>query len=83
MDKLAPEDRDTVRAAAKPALDAQTAAVFDSLKSDVALLQEKGLQIFQMEDPRAFASKMENVYKEAADSIGADIVEQARRFTAT
>jgi tripartite ATP-independent transporter DctP family solute receptor len=83
MDKLAAEDRDIVRAAAKPALDAQTSAIFDSLKSDVALLQDKGLQIFQMEDPRAFASKMEGVYKEAADSIGADIIDQARRFVAT
>jgi tripartite ATP-independent transporter DctP family solute receptor len=82
MDKLAPEDRDIVRAAAKPALDAQTAAIFGSLKSDVAFLQEKGLQVFQMEDPRAFANKMEGVYKEAADAIGADIVEQARRFAA-
>lgn len=83
LDKLPPEDRDIVRAVAKPALDAQTAAIFDSLKSNVAVLQEKGLQIFQMEDPSAFAGKMESVYKEAADSIGADIVEQARRFTAT
>jgi tripartite ATP-independent transporter DctP family solute receptor len=82
MDKLAPEDRDIVRAAVTPALDAQTAAVFDSLKAAVALLQEKGLQVFQMEDPKAFASKMEGVYKEAADSIGADIIEQARRFAA-
>jgi TRAP-type transport system periplasmic protein len=82
LDKLAPEDRDIVRAAAKPVLDAQTAAVFDSLKSDVGLLQEKGLQVFQMEDPKAFAAKMDGVYKEAADSIGADIVEQALRFSA-
>jgi TRAP-type transport system periplasmic protein len=83
MDKLTPEDRDIMRAAAKPALDAQTAAVFGSLKSDVALLQEKGLQVLQMEDPGAFAGKMEGVYREAADSIGADLVEQARRFAAS
>jgi TRAP-type C4-dicarboxylate transport system substrate-binding protein len=83
MDKLTPEDRDLVRAEAKPALDAQTTAVFDSLKPAVASLQEKGLHVFQMEDPIAFAAKMEGVYKEAAESIGADIVEQARRFAAT
>jgi tripartite ATP-independent transporter DctP family solute receptor len=83
LDKLAPEDRDLVRVAAKPALDEQTAAVFDSLKPAVAFLQEKGIQVFQMEDPSAFTSKMDGVYKEAADSIGADIVEQARRFAAT
>jgi TRAP-type transport system periplasmic protein len=80
VDKLTPEDRDTVREAAKPALEAHTAAVLGSLKSDIAFLREKGLRVFEMEDPRAFASKMEGVYNEAADSIGADMIEQARWF---
>jgi hypothetical protein len=34
-----------------------------------------------MENPKAFSAKMEPVYKEAADRIGADMIEQARNFS--
>jgi TRAP-type C4-dicarboxylate transport system substrate-binding protein len=47
----------------------------------IAFLQEKGIQIFEMKDPKAFSAKMEAVYKEAADRIGADILAQARNFS--
>jgi len=79
MDKLTPEDREVVRAAGKPAVDAQVAEILNGEKAAIAFLQEKGIQIFEMEDPKAFSAKMEAVYKEAADRIGADLIEQARK----
>jgi tripartite ATP-independent transporter DctP family solute receptor len=81
MDKLTPEDREVVRAAGKPAVDAQVAEILSGEKTAIAFLQEKGIQIFEMEDPKAFSAKMEAVYKEAADRIGADILAQARNFS--
>jgi TRAP-type C4-dicarboxylate transport system substrate-binding protein len=71
MDKLTPADQEVVRAAGKPAVDAQAA---------IALLQEKGVQIFPMENPKAFSAKMDPVYKDAAERIGADLIAQARNF---
>ncbi len=81
MDKLTPEDREVVRAAGKPAVDAQVAEILSGEKAAIAFLQEKGIQIFEMEDPKAFSAKMEAVYKEAADRVGADILAQARNFS--
>jgi TRAP-type C4-dicarboxylate transport system substrate-binding protein len=43
-------------------------------------LQEKGVQVFPMENPKAFSAKMDSVYKDAADRIGADLIAQARSF---
>jgi tripartite ATP-independent transporter DctP family solute receptor len=83
MDKLAPEDQAIVRAAGSPATDAHTEAAVKSEQENLALLQEKGLQIFMVENRKAFADKMEPVYKEAVGRMGADIIEQARRFVAT
>jgi len=81
MDKLSPEDQEIVRAAGKPAVDAQMAEVLKSEKTAIAFLQDKGIQVFQMENPKAFSSKLELVYKEAADRIGADLIEQVRKFS--
>jgi tripartite ATP-independent transporter DctP family solute receptor len=81
MDKLTPQDQDVVRAAGKPAVDAQVEEILTGEKAALAFLQEKGLQVFKMENPKAFAEKMEAVYKDAADRIGAELIEQARRFS--
>jgi TRAP-type C4-dicarboxylate transport system substrate-binding protein len=83
MDKLSPEDQAIVRAAGQPAVDAQVDEVRKSQTSSLAYLQEKGLQVFSMENPKAFSDKLEGVYKEAADRIGVDLFEQARKFAAT
>ncbi len=82
MDKISPEDREIVRAAGKSAVDAQAEEVLKNEKTDLALVQEKGIQVSAMEDPGAFSDKMGAVYKDAADRIGADLVEQARKFAA-
>jgi TRAP-type C4-dicarboxylate transport system substrate-binding protein len=81
MEKLSPADQEVVRAAGKPAVDAQVDAVLNSEKSSIAFMQEKGLQVFPMENPKAFSDKLEAVYKEAADRIGADLIEEARKFS--
>jgi tripartite ATP-independent transporter DctP family solute receptor len=78
MDKLSPEDQAVVRAAGKPAVDAQIDEILTGEKAALAFLQDKGLQIFSMENPKSFSAKMDSVYKDAAERIGADLVEQAR-----
>jgi tripartite ATP-independent transporter DctP family solute receptor len=78
MDKLSPEDQAVVRAAGKPAVDAQVEEILTGEKAALGFLQDKGIQIFKMEDPKAFSAKMDSVYKDAAERIGADLVEQAR-----
>jgi TRAP-type transport system periplasmic protein len=81
MDKLTPQEQEVVRAAGKPAVDAQVEEILTGEKAALAFLQEKGLQVFKMENPKAFSEKMEAVYKEAADRIGAELVAQARSFS--
>ena len=81
MDKLTPPDQEVVRAAGKPAVDAQVDEILKGEKAALAFLQDKGIQVFTMENSKAFSAKMESVYKEAADRIGADMIEQARRFS--
>jgi tripartite ATP-independent transporter DctP family solute receptor len=78
MDKLSPADQAVVRAAGKPAVDAQIEEILTGEKAALAFLQDKGLQIFALENPKAFSAKMDTVYKDAAERIGADLVEQAR-----
>jgi TRAP-type C4-dicarboxylate transport system substrate-binding protein len=80
MDKLSPQDQGVVRAAGKPAVDAQVEEILLGEKAALAFLRDKGLQVFQMEDPKAFAAKMDSVYKDAAERIGADLIDQARNF---
>jgi tripartite ATP-independent transporter DctP family solute receptor len=83
MDKLSPEDQATVRAAGQPAVDAQIEATLNGEKNAIAFLKEKEIQVLPMENPKAFSDRLEVVYKEAADRIGADIIDQARKFAAT
>jgi TRAP-type C4-dicarboxylate transport system substrate-binding protein len=83
MAKLSAQDREIVRAAAKPAVEAHAAASLNAEKTSLAFLQEHGIQITPIENLKAFADKMEVVYSEQADRIGADIIEAARKFAAT
>jgi TRAP-type C4-dicarboxylate transport system substrate-binding protein len=83
MDKLEPRDQEIVRAAGQPAVDAQTDAILSSEEATIASLREKGLQVLQLENRKAFSDKVETVYKEASEWIGADLIEQARKFATT
>jgi TRAP-type C4-dicarboxylate transport system substrate-binding protein len=78
MDKLSPEDQAIVREAGKPAVDAQVKAVLAGESEMIALIKEKGMEVFPLEDTKAFSSKLDAVYEDAADRIGADLVQQAR-----
>jgi tripartite ATP-independent transporter DctP family solute receptor len=81
MDKLTPEDQAVVRAAGKPAVDAQIEEILVGEKAALAFLQDKGIQVFAMENSKAFSDKMDTVYKDAAERIGADLIAQARNFS--
>jgi TRAP-type transport system periplasmic protein len=81
MDKLEPRDQEIVRAAGQPAVDAQVQDVLENELKARGFMQEKGLQVFEMENPKAFSDKMEAVYKDAAERIGADLIEQVRAFS--
>jgi tripartite ATP-independent transporter DctP family solute receptor len=81
MEKLAPEDRAIVREAGAPGVEAQIRAVLDGEKDMIATAKERGMQFFEMENPAAFKAKLDGVYKEAAERIGADIVNQARALS--
>jgi len=82
MDKLEPKDREIVRAAAKPAVQAQIDAILASEKDTINFLTQKGgMQVIPMENPKAFSGKLDSVYKEASARIGADLVNQARSFS--
>ena len=79
LEKLDKKDQEIVRAAAKPAVQAQTDDVIKSEKDTIAFLKDKGgLQVLELENPRAFSEKLDPVYKEASDRIGADLVNAAR-----
>ena len=80
MEKLAREDQEIVRAAGQPAADAHVQAAVASEAANLALLQEKRIQTFMVEDRKAFADRMEAAYKEATGRIEADPIEQARQF---
>ncbi len=81
MSKLDPADQAIVREAGQAAVEAQLMAIVKSEKSALTFLREKGIQVAPMESPGSFSDKLDSVYREAADRIGADLVEQARSFS--
>jgi tripartite ATP-independent transporter DctP family solute receptor len=79
MSQLTPADQAVVRQAAKPAVDAQVDAVLKSEQETIAFLKDKGgMQIIPLENQKAFSEKLDSVYKEASDRIGADLINAAR-----
>jgi TRAP-type transport system periplasmic protein len=83
MEKLTPHDQDVVRAAGPPACDAQKDAVLASEKASLGFLQEKGIELVPITDMKAFRDKVEVVYKQAGDRIGAELIAEARKLTTT
>ena len=80
MDKLDKKDQEIVREAAKPAVKAQVDDVLHSEQETIAFLKDKGgMQIIPLENQKAFSDKLDGVYKEASDRIGADLVDAARK----
>jgi tripartite ATP-independent transporter DctP family solute receptor len=79
MSKLSAADQEIVRAAGKSAADTQVQAVLSAEQQAVEDLKKKKLQVFDMEDPQAFVSKVETVYQDNADKIGKDLIDEARK----
>lgn len=80
LDQLDKKDQDVVREAAKPAVKAQVDDVLKSEQETIAFLKDKGgMQIIPLENQKAFSDKLDGVYKEASDRIGADLIDAARK----
>ena len=53
---------------------------FKSEQETIAFLKDKGgMQIIPLENQKAFSDKLDGVYKEASDRIGADLIDAARK----
>jgi len=79
MSKLSAADQEIVRDASKTAAAAQVEAVLSAEQQAVEDLKKKKIEVFDMEDPQAFVSKVETVYQSNSDKIGTDLIEEARR----
>jgi TRAP-type transport system periplasmic protein len=80
MEKLSPEDQAIVREAGQPSCDAQKDMALAAERDALGVLREKGMEIVQIENLPAFREKVEIVYKQAAERIGADLIAEARKL---
>jgi tripartite ATP-independent transporter DctP family solute receptor len=79
MNKLSSSDQEIIRQAGKHGADLEAKATLDAEGKAFETLRAKGIQIFQMADPKAFVTKAEGVYAKAASRIGgAAFIEEAR-----
>ncbi len=83
LNKLTPQDQEVVRAAGIPACEAQKEAVLASEKSALGFLTEHGIETVEVENLQAFRDKVNSVYKETGDRIGADLVAEARKLASS
>jgi tripartite ATP-independent transporter DctP family solute receptor len=82
MAKLTPEDQDIVREAGRLAAEAQVEAVLAREGDALAELREKGLEVIELPDTKAFAERVQSVYTDNQDRIGIDLIEKARSYAA-
>ncbi len=78
MGKLAEADKAIVRTAGKLAADTQATAVLAAEQEAINTLKTKGVQVFDMSDPKAFVDMVQPVYKNNEARIGADLIQLAR-----
>jgi tripartite ATP-independent transporter DctP family solute receptor len=83
LDKLTPQDREVIREAGLPACEAQKEAVLASAKEALAFLLGHGIETVEVENLLAFRDKVNGVYKDTGDRIGAELVAEARRLAST
>jgi TRAP-type C4-dicarboxylate transport system substrate-binding protein len=82
MKKLGPEDQAIVREAGKTASNAQATNALNKMDAALKDLQSRGIQVFQMSDPKAFVAKVEPIYAKDAEQVGgAAFVAEARNST--
>lgn len=70
LGKLSPQDQEIVRQAGKTGGDAEAKATLDAEADMLKQLKEKGIQVFEMSDPKAFRAKVQPVYVNDADRVG-------------
>ena len=80
MDQVSPADQAIIAAAGKNGADAQAKATLDGEGADLAELKKKGIQVFEMADPKAFVATVEPVYEKDADLVGGEaLIEEVRK----
>ncbi len=83
LDKLTPQDREVVRAAGLPACEAQEEAILAGAAEALDFLKQHGIEPVEVENLRAFRDKVNGVYKDTGDRIGAELVAEARKLAGT
>jgi TRAP-type transport system periplasmic protein len=83
LDKLTPADQDVVRAAGLPSCEAQTKAVIQAEAEALGFLTSHGIETVEIENLDPFRDKVQGVYKEASDRLGAQLVNEARSLAST
>jgi tripartite ATP-independent transporter DctP family solute receptor len=79
ISKLSQEDQDIIRQAGKNGADAEAKATLAAEATGLTELEHKGIQVFQMTDPKAFVAKVETIYTADADKVGgASFIVEAR-----
>ena len=79
MNKVSPSDQEIIRGAGKRASDLQATATVNASGTALKEMQAKGLQVFEMADPKAFVGKVEGVHAKMASRVGgAPFIEEAR-----
>jgi TRAP-type transport system periplasmic protein len=82
MNRLAPQDQDILRQAGKNGADAEAEATLAREATGLKELEAKGIQVFEMADPKAFVAKVEPIYTADADKVGgAALIAEARNTT--
>jgi TRAP-type transport system periplasmic protein len=83
LEKLSPEDQAVVREAGKPACIATAEAVAAADGTGLALLRDHGIETAEVENVQAFRDKVFDVYKQAGERIGVELVNEARSLAAS
>jgi TRAP-type transport system periplasmic protein len=83
LEKLTKADQDVVRAAGLPSCEAQKEAVLVAEKEALGFLTSHGIETAEIESLQAFRDKVQGVYKEASDRLGAQLVNEARSLAST
>jgi TRAP-type C4-dicarboxylate transport system substrate-binding protein len=80
LDRLTPQDRQSVLQAGREACEAHKDAEVAASKESLRFLTTHGLQTVQIENLDAFRTKVESVYKDTGDRLGTALVAEARRL---
>lgn len=81
LGKLSPQDQEIVRQAGKGGAETQAKATLDVEADMLKQLKQKGIQVFEMSDPKAFQAKVQTVYENGADRVGGKaFLEEVRKM---